>query len=78
MKRKQRRGTGIVTREPREIHVRMTAPRTVTAQPEAWVVKGRVIRFLDPLAPEDVAPPRTVGRRAGLWRTLTHRGQAAN
>jgi hypothetical protein len=57
---------------PREIHVRMTAPRPAAELPDVWVVNGRVIRFLDPSRPEvDVAPLRP--RRFGLLRALAHR-----
>jgi hypothetical protein len=59
-----------VPRGPREIHVRMTAPRPGNEVPEVWVVKGRVIRFLDPSRPEVDAAPRR-GRRFGLLPART-------
>ncbi len=60
-------------RAPREIHVRITGPRPVSAEPpEVWVVNGRVIRFLDPSRP-DVDAPRKVVHRFGLLRALAHR-----
>ncbi len=52
----QRRGGGRASsavRAPREIRVRMPAPRPVEERPDVWVVNGRVIRFLDPSRPED-------------------------
>lgn len=54
MKRTQRRGgRGRGGRAPREIRVRATAPRVGDGPPDVWVVNGRVIRFLDPMRPED-------------------------
>jgi hypothetical protein len=38
-----------------------------------WVVKGRVIRFLDPLQPDDVVVPQVRTRRFGRLRALAHR-----
>lgn len=65
MTRKQR-GRNAPASLPREIRVRTTTALRVTAEPaDAWVVNGRVIRFLDPLLPDDTAaPPR---RRFGLF-----------
>lgn len=45
----------------------MTAPRPADTQSDVWVVNGRVIRFLDPMRPEDTA---TVVRRPGRLRGL--------
>jgi len=45
-------------RAPREIRVRMAAPRPAGGAPDVWVVNGRVIRFLDPSRPEDPAVGR--------------------
>ena len=66
------RGGKAAPRGPREIHVRMSAPRPAAELPDVWVVNGRVIRFLDPSRPEgDAAPLRT--RRFGLLRAIAHR-----
>ena len=66
------RGRTAGPRAPREIHVRMSAPRPSNEAPDVWVVNGRVIRFLDPSRPDvDAAPHR--GRRFGLLRALALR-----
>jgi hypothetical protein len=55
----------------REIRVRMTAARAAglgTPPPDVWVVNGRVIRFLDPMRPDDNAKTRK--RHGGLVRLL--------
>lgn len=64
------RGTATAPRAPREIHVRMTSPRPA-GEPahEAWVVNGRVIRFLDPARP-DVDAPQQRPHRFGLLRAI--------
>jgi hypothetical protein len=59
-----------VARAPREIHVRLTAPRPGNEIPDVWVVNGRVIRFLDPSRPDVEAAPRR-GRRFGLLPART-------
>lgn len=71
MKRSTDRRSAVATaRMPREIHVRMPAPR-VAAAPDVWVVNGRVIRFLDPSRPEEAQPARAPRRAfAGLFRAL--------
>lgn len=75
MKGKTRRGRSAV-RAPREIRVRMTSPRAaVGGQPDKWVVNGRVIRFLDPCAPDDgwaVAEVHRTGRLGGIFGALRH------
>lgn len=53
MKGTMRRRSGQAARAPREIRVRMSAPRPAESQPDVWVVNGRVIRFLDPSRPDD-------------------------
>jgi hypothetical protein len=71
MKRSKVRGRNAVARPPREIRVRNTAPRPAGTQPEVWVVKGRVIRFLDPSQPEEThAGTGRPGRLGGLWSAL--------
>jgi hypothetical protein len=72
MKHSHRGRTAAPRVGPREIHVRMTAPRPASELPDVWVVNGRVIRFLDPSRPEvDIAPLPT--RRFALLRALAHR-----
>jgi len=67
MTRKQRGTT------PREIRVRLATPSVPAEKHDVWVVNGRVIRFLDPLQPEDAALPRPRTRRFGRLRALAHR-----
>ena len=77
MKRSQWGKKATAPRGPREIRVRMTAPRPVAAGaaqvPDVWVVNGRVIRFLDPSRPDVDSLPQRSTRRFGLFRTLAHR-----
>ena len=69
-----KRGRKEVRRAPREIRVRITAPRPASeAAPDVWVVNGRVIRFLDPSRPDVDSLPRERTRRFGLLRALAHR-----
>jgi hypothetical protein len=76
IKRNPRRGATAVARPPREIRVRMTAARAAAfgaPPPDVWVVNGRVIRFLDPMGPDDVAAPPAAGQRgrmSGVLRLL--------
>jgi hypothetical protein len=51
----------------------MTTPSVAAEKQDVWVVNGRVIRFLDPLRPEDVTVPREPSRRVGRLRALAHR-----
>ena len=67
MKHSKRR----VRTTPREIHVRLATPRVAPEVPDVWVVKGRVIRFLDPSRPDVDSQPRP--RRRGLLRALALR-----
>jgi hypothetical protein len=68
MKRSNDRRASGAPHAPREIKVRMPAPRPVSvAAPDVWVVNGRVIRFLDPSRPEETAAPR---RRPGVLAGL--------
>ncbi|HEV7678420.1 MAG TPA: hypothetical protein VGQ42_07615 [Candidatus Dormibacteraeota bacterium] len=72
MKRSQRRGGAVATHPKREIKVRMTAARAAafaTAPPDVWVVNGRVIRFLDPMGPDEVPVP-AARRRVGVGALL--------
>jgi hypothetical protein len=69
MKRRHRRGGAAVAHPKREIKVRMTTARAAglaAAPPEVWVVNGRVIRFLDPMRPDEVGAPPAVRRRPGI------------
>jgi hypothetical protein len=69
-----RGGKVAAVRGPREIRVRLTSPRVPGVEtPDAWVVNGRVIRFLDPSRPDVDALPVERHRRFGLLRTLAHR-----
>ncbi|HZS13715.1 MAG TPA: hypothetical protein VFC09_03860 [Candidatus Dormibacteraeota bacterium] len=69
-----KRGRPEARRTPREIHVRVTAPRPLTdPAPDVWVVNGRVIRFLDPSRPDVDSLPRERSRRFGLLRAFAHR-----
>ena len=52
---------------PREIKVRLTAPRPGEPQSDVWVVNGRVIRFLDPLRPEEKSGEADGGGRLRAW-----------
>jgi len=72
MKRRTDRLRAAAPRSPREIRVRMTSPRPAgTAAPDVWVVNGRVIRFLDPSRPEEIAVDRTARQRmSGLLHAL--------
>jgi hypothetical protein len=72
MKRRQRRGGAVATHPKREIKVRMTAARVAgfaAAPPDVWVVNGRVIRFLDPMGPDEVSLP-VARRRLGVGTLL--------
>ena len=70
-------GTASTVRSPREIHVRMPAPRPAEERPDVWVVNGRVIRFLDPSRPEDggtgTGPERQQRRAGGFFGALRPR-----
>jgi hypothetical protein len=62
-----------VARAPREIHVRLATPSVPAEKHDVWVVNGRVIRFLDPMQPEDLTLPPQPTRRFGRLRALAHR-----
>lgn len=68
--RGQRRRGGTVARSPREIRVRLSAVRPADGPPDVWVVNGRVIRFLDPLRPEDTSGMDRPHRLGGLLGAL--------
>jgi hypothetical protein len=72
MKRRQRKGRAAVAHPKREIKVRMTTARAAgfgAAPPDVWVVNGRVIRFLDPMRPDEVSAP-AARRRVGVGALL--------
>ena len=72
MKRTQRRGGrgGRGGRVPREIRVRATSPRMGDGPPDVWVVNGRVIRYLDPMRPEDGGAAGPAVDRRHVLRSL--------
>jgi hypothetical protein len=62
----------------------MATARVAGGQPERWVVNGRVIRFLDPCAPEEgwagaeaKLPARRLGGLLGAIRHPRGHGGAA-
>jgi hypothetical protein len=72
MMRRHRKGVAAVVHPKREIKVRMTTARAAglgAAPPDVWVVNGRVIRFLDPMGPDEVSAP-VVRRRVGVRALL--------